>query len=343
MNKKTLTATAISALVLSSFSTFAAESNFYGRLDIALTHSDNGTTTQNKKSGSVLENNFSRLGVAGSEQIKSNIELLYRVEVQVNSATDDDDVFKPRNTYLGIKSTLGTVLVGRNDTVMKTSKGTAEAFALTNAAYNRMIAGQVRKADGITYYSPKVADIFTLNATYLMDDNYEGVKEQQYAFSIIMGDKKLKKSPYYLAAVYNTIAGVDAYRGVAQVKFGDVKLSGLYQNTKSQSFSDKQGDSFFVSAIYNVSGVSLKAEYGKDKAGFGKYLKNSISDSTHYAQATDVDIDSFTVGADYRLSKSTKVYAHYAMYSGEYQIANSGSIIELEDDNVVSVSVRYDF
>ena len=128
-----------------------------------------------------------------------------------------------------------------------------------------------------------------------------------------------------------------------QVKFGDIKVSGLYQNTESQDYSGKQGDSFFVSAIYNLSGVNLKAEYGNDKAGFGKYLKNSISDSTNYAQTTDVDIDSFTVGLDYRLSKSTKVYAHYAMYSGEYRIASTGPMLELDDDNIMSVGIRYNF
>lgn len=354
MKKSLLSLSVIALLSANSYSALADSPQFYGRLEMAVTNSDNGATTQNGKSGTVLENNFSRLGVHGSETIANDIELLYRVEVQVNSATNEgnDDVFKARNTYLGLKANLGTVLVGRNDTVMKTSKGTAEAFALTNAAYNRMIAGQDRKADGITYYSPKIADLITFNATYLLDDNYaeyddngerSDYDEQQYAVSIIAGDKKLKKQPYYLAAAYNTIGGVDAYRGVAQVKFGNLKLGGLFQNTESQEYSYKEGNSYFLSAVYNLNGVNLKAEIGKDEAGFGKYFKNSAMSSSDYKQATDVDINSLVIGADYRLSKSTMVFAHYAKYEGEYRVENAGPVIDLEEDNIFSVGVRYDF
>ena len=354
MKKTLLSLTVVALLSANSHSVLAESPQFYGRLEMAVTNSDNGSTTQNGKSGTVLENNFSRLGLHGSETIAKNIDVLYRVEVQVNSATNEgsDDVFKPRNTYLGLKTQAGTVLVGRNDTVMKTSKGTAEAFALTNAAYNRMIAGQVRKGDGFTYYSPKFADLITLNATYLIDDNYaeyddDGTRtdydEKQYAISIIAGDKKLKKQSYYLAAAYNTIDGVDAYRGVAQVKIGSLKLGGLFQNTESQEYSYKEGNSYFLSAVYNFNGVNLKAEIGKDEAGFGKYIKNSAASSSEYKRATDVDITSFVIGADYRISKSTKVFAHYAKYEGEYRVENAGPVIDLDEDNIFSVGVRYDF
>ncbi|MEZ9197088.1 porin [Shewanella sp. 10N.286.54.B9] len=343
MKRSFLSLAVISVVSSCSFSALADGPEVYGRLDFSITHSDNGSTTQNKKSGTVIENNFSKLGLKGSEQLTNDIELLYKMEVQVHSATDNDDVFTPRNTYLGIKSNLGTALVGRNDTVFKTSKGKAETFALTNAAYNRMIAGQVRRGDGFTYYSPKVFGAFNVNATYLMDDNYEDNDETQYALSLVAGDKKLKKTNYYLSAAYNTVGGVDAYRAVAQVKVAQLKLAGLFQNTQSQSYSDKEGDSYFLAAVYNLNGVNLKAEYGKDKAGFGKYFKNSAASSNDYKQATDVDIDSLVVGADYKLSKTTTVYAHYAKYSGEYRVANAGPVIKLADDNVASISIRYDF
>ncbi|WP_394132613.1 porin [Shewanella maritima] len=354
-NEKSLIALAILASTTCLSVNASTESpNFYGRLDMALSNSDNGFTTQNGKQGTVFENNFSKLGVKGSEAINDSLTVLYRVEVQVNSATNEgsDKVFTPRNTYIGLKSQLGTLLVGRNDTVMKTSKGTAEAFALTNAAYNRMIAGQVRKGDGITYYSPKLADIFNINATYLMDDNYAeyddagnriDADEQQYAISITAGDKKLKQAPYYFAAAYNTIGGVDAYRGVIQYKFNKLKLGGLFQNTQSQTYSDKEGNSFFISAVYNLNGVNLKAEYGKDNAGFGKYFKNSALTSDGYNQATDVDINSFVVGADYKISKSTMLYGHYAMYDGEYRAEKTGPLIELEKDKIFTLGIRYDF
>ncbi|MGE6567927.1 MULTISPECIES: porin [Shewanella] len=341
MKKTLISASVASVLTLVSFATLAEGPSFYGRLDLAVTNSDKGATTQNGKEGTVLENNFSNLGVKGSEKFANGIELLYQMEFQVENTTQtadksgDEVVFKARNTFLGLKSDAGTVLVGRNDTVFKQSEGGIDLFGNFNADIDRMIGGQLRRADGIWYYSPVIAGLVTLNATYLMDDNYEGSDEDQYALSATLGDKGLKAQPYYIAAAYNTIGGIDAYRGVAQVKLGEFKLGGLYQNTESQT-TDQEGDSFFLNVSYNLNGVNLKAEYGQDEAGFGSYYKN-IKEAT----GTDVNITQITVGADYRISKSTLVYGHYAMYEGDHKVGTA--TVDLEDDNIFTVGARYDF
>lgn len=346
-NKSLISMALLSALSLMSATAIADSPTAYGRLDISMTNSDQGFTTQNRKEGTVLENNLSRVGVKGSEKINDDLQLVYQMEVQVNSATNegDEEVFSARSTYLGVISDAGTVLIGRNDTVMKSSKGDVEAFDLTNAAYNRMIAGQDRKADGITYYSPTIAGLFTVNGTYLMDDNFEGSDETQYALSVVAGDKKLKNTVYYVAGAYNTIGGVDAYRGVGQVKMGQFKVGGLYQHTESQSYDQKEGDSYFFTVTYDLNGVDLKVEYGQDEAGFGKFIKynSAVASSADFNQATDVEVTSLIFGARYQLSKSTMLQAHYAMYDGEYQIANSGTVIDLVDDNIASIGVRYNF
>ena len=56
---------------------------------------------------------------------------------------------------------------------------------------------------------------------------------------------------------------------------------------------------------------------------------------------TDINVQNFNIGADYRLSKSTMVYGQYAMYRGDHVVA--GNKVDLQDDNVFSVGVRYDF
>ncbi|MGX9459903.1 porin [Shewanella sp. A14] len=341
MKKTLISASVASVLTLVSFATLAEGPSFYGRLDLSATNSDKGTTTQNGKEGTVLENNFSHLGVKGSEKISDGIEVLYQMEFQVENTTQtkdksgDDVSFKARNTFLGLKTDAGTVLVGRNDTVFKQTEGGVDLFGNSNADIDRLIDDQDRVADGIWYYSPMIGGLVTLNATYLMDDNYEGSDEDQYALSATIGDKKFKAHNYYLAAGYNTINGTDSYRGVAQVKFGDFKVGGLFQNTESQTTA-QEGDSFFVNVAYNLNGVNLKAEYGQDDAGFGKYYKNITSDA-----GTDVNITQFTVGADYRVSKSTLVYGHYAMYEGDHKVGLAK--VDLEDDNIFTVGVRYDF
>ncbi|MDR8525214.1 porin [Shewanella fidelis] len=354
MKKTLISASVASVLTLASFGALADGPSFYGRLDLAVTNSDQSTTLQGGtngaevgESGTYLENNFSHVGVKGSESLTSNIDVIYQMEFQVENTSGSGDVFKARNTFLGLKSQAGTVLVGRNDTVFKQAEGGVDIFGNTNADIDRLVAGQTRASDGIWYYSPKIADLVTLNATYLMEDNQTDkagnrIDESQYALSATIGDKKLKAQNYYVAAAYNTVGGIDAYRGVAQVKLGDFKIGGLFQNTESQT-TDQEGNSYFVNVAYNLNGVNLKAEYGVDESGFGKYYQNSVpkTDAGSKIIGDDINVQQITVGADYKISKSTMVYGHYAMYSGDHKIGTAK--VDLEDDNVFTIGMRYNF
>ncbi|MCG9722372.1 porin [Shewanella sp. Isolate7] len=342
MKKSLISASVASVIALTSFGALADGPNFYGRLDLSVTNSDKGYTTQNSKEGTVLENNFSNLGVKGSEKISDGIDVIYQMEFQVENTTQtkdksgDDVVFKARNTFLGLKSAAGTVLVGRNDTVFKQSEGGIDLFGNSNADIDRLVGAQTRSADGIWYYSPKIADLITVNATYLVEDN-QSSDDSQYALSATLGDKKFKAQNYYVAVAYNKgISGIDAYRGVAQVKLGDFKVGGLFQNSESIVDGSEDNNTYIVNVAYNLNGVNLKAEYGKDEAGFGKYYKNAKLDN-----GTDINVTSITVGADYRVAKSTLLYGHYAMYEGDHKV--DGMKVDLEDDNIFTVGVRYDF
>jgi predicted porin len=340
MNKTLISTSLASMFTLASFGTLADGPNFYGRLDLSVTHSDTGATTQERKDGTVIENNFSHLGVKGSESLMKDFDVIYKLEFQVENTSTNSDVFKARNTYLGLKTLAGTILVGRNDTVFKQSEGSFDLFGNSNADIDRLLGGQIRSADGIWYYSPKIAGLITLNATYLMEDNQRDsngnvIDQTQYALSATMGDKKFKAQNYYLAAAYNTIGGINAYRGVAQIKLNNFKVGGLFQNTESQT-SIEEGNSYLVNVAYDLNGVNLKAEYGKDGAGFGKYYKN-ITD----VEGTDIDVQVVTVGADYKISKSTMVYGHYAMYAGSHKTVVGK--VDLKSDDVITFGVRYNF
>ncbi|WAL79650.1 MULTISPECIES: porin [Shewanella] len=374
MKKTFISASVASVLALASFGALAEGPSFYGRLELALTHTDtaatlqggtNGIDTKNyadeNNAGTYLENNFSLLGVKGSEKIADGFEAIYQMEFQVENTSTTGDVFKARNTYLGLKTNAGTVLVGRNDTVFKQAEGGVDIFGNTNADIDRLISAQTRSADGVWYYSPKIAGLVTLNATYLFDDNNDSTTDGQktneslYALSATLGDKAFKDQNYYVAVAYNKgIAGVDAYRGVAQVKLGQFKVGGLFQQSEDVVNSDIDGNTYFVNVSYDLNGVNLKAEYGFDDAGFGNYYKN-VNKYTVITQGTDgkdiitakswsgtdISVQNFNVGADYRLAKSTMVYGQYAMYRGDHVVA--GNKVDLQDDNVFSVGVRYDF
>lgn len=363
MKKTFISASVASVLALASFGALAEGPSFYGRLDLAVTTTDSSTTLQgstNKKnpvtygdSGTYLENNFSWLGVKGSEKVADGVDIVYQMEFGVDNTTNSSDTFNARNTFLGFKTVAGTVLAGRNDTVFKQAEGNVDVFGNTNADIDRLVSAQAgagRSGDGVWYYSPKLADLVTLNATYLFDDNYEGAtptSDSMYAVSATLGDKAFKEQNYYLAAAYNkAIGGVDAYRGVAQAKFGDFTVGGLFQHAESIVNDNRDGNSYFVNVVYKLqSGVNLKAEYGKDEAGFGSYFKNASTGLGITNAVTDnlddVNVNQITIGADYRLVKSTLLFAHYAHYEGDF--TKNGVKQDLIEDDVVSIGVRYDF
>jgi len=160
MKKTFISASVASVLALASFGALAEGPSFYGPLQLALTHTPTGATLQSgtngleanyadeNNAGTYLENNFSLLGVKGSEKIADGFDVIYQMEFQVENTSTTGDVFKARNTFLGLKTNAGTVLVGRNDTVFKQAEGAVDIFGNTNAAIDRLVSAQRRTADG---------------------------------------------------------------------------------------------------------------------------------------------------------------------------------------------------
>lgn len=348
MRKAIITA---SVVATTSFSALADEQpKLYGRLDLSVTQSKLSATVNSKSdgvnsghSGTYLEDNSSRLGVKGKNKISNDLDIFYKVEFGIrnisNYGDDSSKVIKARSTYLGVKSSWGTLLVGRNNSVFKTAEGKVDLFSSSNADIKMLIEGQERVADGLWYYSPKLMDLIDFNVTYLMKDNYDS-DSSQYALSSTMGDKKLKKKKYYVSVAMNKgIAGVDAYRLTGQVKLGDVKLGGLVQKTESLKYSNMEGNSYFITASYDLDFLLLKAKLGYDESGLGKYFSKLVDED--YGNISDVEISSFTLGAEKAFSKKAKVYGHIAMYKGEYQLA--GVKKDVGDDTVLTMGVRYNF
>ncbi|QSX34127.1 porin [Shewanella avicenniae] len=366
MKKSFISASIATVLAAASFGALADGPSFYGRLDLMVTNTDAGYTVQGStnnvtqgESGTYLENNFSWLGVKGTEKISDGVEVVYQMEYGVENTSSRGNQFTSRNTYLGAKTVAGTALFGRNDTVFKQSEGGIDLFGNTNADMDRMLPAQTRSADVISYYSPKIAGLFAVNATYLFDDNNntagKGDGGSQYAVSAVFGDKALKQEMFYAAVAYNKgIDSVDATRVVAQVKLDQFKVGGLVQQSENVLNSDIDGTTYLVNVAYNLNGVNLKAEYIADDGGFGSYFANADGLTTPAGSDTnmkannpttqgvsDVSVSAIIVGADYKVAKSTLLYGHYAHYEGDYKSA--GAKIDLKDDNVFSVGVRYDF
>jgi predicted porin len=349
MNKP-LTFAIATALAASAFTAKAQNPDIFGRVDLSLTHAEKSTTIQsgtNKlltgQSGYYLENNSSFLGFKGIELFRHDIALLYHFETQVEDISGSGNTFRTRNAFIGVDLALGKLLFGRNDTVFKQAEGNLDIFGNSNADIKSLTSGQTRVSDGLWYHSPKMANLLTLNANYLAD-NHPITADKQYALSMTLGDKNLMSHNFYLAGAYNhAIASIDAVRLVARVNITNFTLGSLWQTSTSKLDDSFAGQSYFANLAYDLNKLKLKAEYGRDTSGLGKYFKQ-ISGFKPRASSpsglSDIEVESITLGAEYRLYPSTLVSTHYALYEGSYFLMNR---VNLAPDRVFSVSVRYEF
>ncbi|MBY5991502.1 porin [Ferrimonas balearica] len=352
MNKFALSTLAV-ALSATSLVAQAEEPQFYGAFRASVTHADTGfASNPGGGEGTQLENDFSMIGVRGSHAVSETLKVVYQAEVQVNAMDQGNgsDPFSSRNTYLGMESSqLGRLIFGRHDQAFMLAEGKVDQFNLTNTDMNRLLAGNNRHGDQVMYFSPKMAG-FQVIASYLLEDDYYG-KDQApedadpYSVTLGYGDKMMKSQPYFFAVAYNAgIGGDEAVRATGQYKLGKFKIGAIYQNTQDIEHDNLDGDGFIIDLAYGLTDkLSLKARYGQDDSGNGGYIGKVIGSLSDLNKA-DVDstkVTNYAIGADYALSKQTKLFAHYSVFDAEVETA-SAKLYD-DTDNLVTVGMHFKF
>lgn len=289
--------------------TFAADINIYGRADVSLQSSDEG-----EGSFSEVKSNASRIGFKGTHKLNDDLEVIYKAEFQVDLDGDSDkgDSITDRNQYVGLKGGFGEVLLGKNDTMLKQSQGKVDLFSDLNGDIKSLWKGENRMADTISYKSPKFSD-FSVGVTYIAEDAVDA--DDAYSVAVFYGDKKLKKSKVYASiAMDSEVKGYDTTRATVQGKVAGVTLGAIY-HTQEEVDGGAEMDGFLVSAKYKIEKVTLKGQY----------------------QTADYDggdsKSGVTVGADYSLAKSTKLYAFYTSFD-----MDSGA-----DEDYLAAGIQYKF
>lgn len=334
-------------LALCSSQAMADEHKVYGRIDYSVTHSDSGSSTHNNKSGTILENNFSRIGIKGSSQLTDTTSLFYQIEVGVNgeSQGNGDKPFSARPTFIGVKhNAYGALAVGRIDPVFKMAKGMSDAMDNYSLKHDRLFAGDKRWGDSFEYKSASWNKL-QLGVSYLMEDNHYSDNDNRrdngnYQLALTYGDKFFKASDVYLAAAYSDgVEDIEAYRAVMQYKWNNWQFGTMAQhsklvNTDKTDWQQREGDGFIVSAKYQWGQLSLKAQYGLDNSGTG-LIANRIYASKNTLVDEVPEVSQWAVAAEYKLSKSTRLHTEI----GQFDVKQYDDF----DDTIVSVGMRYDF
>lgn len=264
-----------------STATLADPVTLYGKANISAQSTDDG-----EGSFTELKSNASRLGVKGGLELDNGLEAVYLFEWQVDlTDVSDSDNIKSRNQYVGLRGGFGEVLLGRKDTVLKELSKPVDLFNDYEADLKGLWKGENRVSDMLNYTSPSLNGV-KVAVTYIAEDELEG--EDGLSAAVFYGDKKLKKSKIFAAlAMDSDVKGYDVQRAVVQGKVGSWTL-GAIAHKQEKVDSGVSDSGFTASAQYSIKKWKLKAQF-----------------------QTLEDDDSFSVGADYALGKSTKAYLWY--------------------------------
>ncbi|WP_049629505.1 porin [Cellvibrio sp. pealriver] len=302
----------------------------------------------------VLESTGSRLGIQGDFDANASVQVFYRLEygIDVDNGTNSNGrELSQRNIFGGLRGDWGSVLVGKNDTPLKTLQ-TNTVLRSDVDRFNdsplgdigTYIVGENRPDNVIQYTSPilfrglevNIAAIqaeetgVAVNANNQQDDN--GFASGK-SVSVTYGKAKW----FVGAAVDSNVATTDAIRAVGEITLGAVKLGAIYQTAEAHDSVDSLGG---FSTFVGTNGTTNGAQNGlnplsewdgasgnafKEQDGYilnaqwkiaGPWLAkiqyaNSTTTPTNTAYQ-DAELEGIAVGLDYNFNAGTRVFGYFA-------------------------------
>ena len=298
--KKSLIALAVAGVV--SAPAFAATANVdvYGKMHVSVSMFNDQASTVNDVQ---FSSNASRIGFKGAEDLGGGLSAIWQVEQGV-TLDETGGSFATRNSFLGLKGGFGTVLVGRDDTPLKSVGRAVDLFGDTMADSRNVMsgAGDTRPNNTAAYKSPSFSGL-SFAGSYISGNASETDGTDFYSLNATY-----KNGPLFLGFGYADGDGLSLdqmWRLGAGFTMGNLKFVGQYDKSDSIS-GTTDSDAWMLGAAYTMGGIVLKANY----------MERDIDNTSH-------DPQQWTLGADYKLSKRTTVYALYA--DGEAITLGSGA------------------
>jgi predicted porin len=248
------------------------------------------------------------------------------------------------------------MMLGRHDTPYKLATGKLDIFADTAADYNAIIGNvagvnvaDLRADAMVAYISPNWSG-FHFAVAYV-DGVGLGTDLEAEAWSM-MG--MYENGPLFLSGAwehvetdnatlpstpFGTIENpeTDAYKLGAGYKFGNFQVGFIYEKIEADSddpiIEDFSRDAWYLNGQYTMGNIVLKGFWG---------MADEIED------IDDSGTDFYGLGADYNLSKRTKLFALYTAVdnddNGSYRTSSTGyAFAEGEKQSVFSVGMVHTF
>ncbi len=311
--KKSLIALAVAGTFAAP--AFAATSNVdvYGKMRLSLDHVSVTGTADSWQ----LNDQTSRLGIKGSEDLGGGLKAIYQMETALGTASGSGQfsniggtTLGTRNTFIGLSGGFGTVLFGKHDTPYKLA-GSSDLFADTSAdSQNKggiigygMTGGagdfDMRATNAIAYVSPTMSGFHAAVAVIPGETTTAGTNKNSladaYSLALVYGNGPLNVAFGY--EDHNDLADESAWKLNAGYTFGDFKVGATYES--QDGVGTRSAKNYLLSGAYGMGPITLALQYGKRNV-------NAAAET-----AGDTDLARTTLGAVYSLSKRTSAYVAY--------------------------------
>ena len=330
MKKITLTLAAASIMTANIA---MADAKVYGKINLSVNKVEEKEDGNKTEDNLQLESHASRLGFKGDSEISENLKALAKIEYEVsadgdalkNAATGQrEEIFTARNVYVGVEGGWGQVIAGRADTPVKTLGKKAELFNdYILGDIKNALEGENRVSNMVQYASPEMSGIKLYAMGVLGEEN--GVDEGEDRDSVdgfsLVADYSMDNFTIGLG-VDSDVDKRDLIRLAANFTIADSVTLGALVQTSEIADEDENGvadeTGYVASVAWKIDSWKLKAQYAAAEI------------DVEAGDDEDNEKTSLVLGADYKLAKTTKVYAYYAMDEQELWSTDDVARVETE-------------
>lgn len=309
MSNKKLIALAVAV----AFATPVAMANvtLYGKVHADIKLSDDGN---NKKWS--INSNTSRLGFKGKADLGNGMQAIFKYETVYDGLDDSETLGKPRNSYIGLSGSKGTLLVGRHDTPAKMAFSAAGNDHLSSSIIDFDKIDKATKAaftkrrlnNSVIYIAPSFSS-FTVAVAAMPGeetggDNDENGLIDSYSLGLIYKGQGIKVGAGYehIADTTDTsISPADYDAKTFQIggsyTFNNITVGAQFENTKNYKHNEKK--------TKKVMGISSKVTFGNN-ALIANYGQQDMKETS--ISGSDVTSKNIGLAVQQKLSKHTKAY-----------------------------------